>query len=62
MADACLLRAGEDYHQCNAQVENYKTCKRFWVNLCIEMNEQIERKQDNLRSRMQYACSQRLIT
>jgi hypothetical protein len=32
MASSCLLLAGEDYHQCDAQVENYKTCKRFWVN------------------------------
>jgi hypothetical protein len=31
MASSCLLLAGEDYHQCDAQVENYKTCKRFWT-------------------------------
>lgn len=33
MASNCLLDAGDNYHQCDAQVENYKTCKRFWVNL-----------------------------
>jgi hypothetical protein len=32
MASACLLMAGDDYQQCHAQIENYKTCKRFWVN------------------------------
>ncbi len=32
IASSCLLLAGEDYHQCDPQVENYKTCKRFWVN------------------------------
>lgn len=29
---------GDDYHKCDAQVENYKTCKRFWVNMKTIVN------------------------
>ncbi len=25
---------GDNYHKCDPQVENYKTCKHFWVNNC----------------------------
>ncbi|CAF0832753.1 unnamed protein product [Rotaria sp. Silwood1] len=31
IANNCLLLAADDYHKCDAQMENYKTCKRFWT-------------------------------
>ncbi|CAF4763194.1 unnamed protein product, partial [Rotaria socialis] len=31
ISNACLMMSGDDYSRCHAQVENYKTCKRFWT-------------------------------
>ena len=41
MASSCLLMAGDNYHQCDPQVENYKTCKRFWVIISSEIDQLI---------------------
>ncbi|CAF3933716.1 unnamed protein product [Adineta steineri] len=31
IATSCVTMHGDDYHKCDMEVENYKTCKRFWT-------------------------------
>ncbi|CAF0823776.1 unnamed protein product [Adineta ricciae] len=31
IANACILMNSDDQQQCRAEMENYKTCKRFWT-------------------------------
>ncbi|UJR27845.1 hypothetical protein I4U23_009110 [Adineta vaga] len=31
IASSCILMHSDDQHKCDAEVENYKTCKRFWT-------------------------------
>ncbi|CAF1259947.1 unnamed protein product [Adineta steineri] len=31
IATSCITMHGDDHHKCDMEVENYKTCKRFWT-------------------------------